>query len=540
MSLRPCLRHHARTASLATLLALGMACGDDSAEDPEDPEPGLLDRTSAALGGADAILATRSERVEASGTRLDPGEARTSREAIEISDFTYALTHRLEEDRLKVEITSTGELLFPATMDYSLAIDGRHGYLEGQSDLFNPATDPRPLPSTQLATQLKHAGVTSLAAVMRRMLADTGAVSEEEDADLDGQPHHVLALESADHPPLRLLIDPESSLPSALETVEHTPPLGDSLVRVRFADYRAAGELELPHEVTIDVDGIEVHRETRAEVELDPDEPDDLYAVADALQAPFDEAEGRRGWLSAQYFQGVELLGLSFLYDDQAEAAFSFVELAPGVFHVQGVTHHVLLVEMSDHLVLVDAPLHEGYCDRLRTAIAERFPDKPIATVIASHFHYDHIGGIRNFGADGGLTVVTGADSAGFLEAVFANPYTVAPDRYAASPEPVTIESVDDSTTLTDGERTIEVHRIEAAHAADMLIVHLPAEGILFNSDLWSPEQGQLVGYFLVGATDLRDEAQRLGIPATTLVAGAHSVATGTLAALDELLESAP
>ena len=50
MSLRPCLRHHARTASLATLLALGMACGDDSAEDPEDPEPGLLDRTSAALG----------------------------------------------------------------------------------------------------------------------------------------------------------------------------------------------------------------------------------------------------------------------------------------------------------------------------------------------------------------------------------------------------------------------------------------------------------------------------------------------------------
>jgi hypothetical protein len=64
----------------------------------------------------------------------------------------------------------------------------------------------------------------------------------------------------------------------------------------------------------------------------------------------------------------------------------------------------------------------------------------------------------------------------------------------------------------------------------------LPAEGILFNADLWSPEQGPLVGYFLVGATDLRDEAVRLGIPLDTVVAGAHSTASGTLAALDELL----
>jgi glyoxylase-like metal-dependent hydrolase (beta-lactamase superfamily II) len=540
MRLRLSLRPLARSAGLATLVILAQACGDDSAEEPEDPESTLLDRTADALGGAAAIQGLGSERIDATGTRLDPGEARTSREAIEVSDYTYTLNHRLAEDRVQVDITSASEFLFPITMEYSLVIDDREGAIEGQADLFNPAAEPRPLRSTQLATRLKHNRVTSLSWVIRQMLASPDAVSEEEDVEHDGRPHHVLALESSDHPPLRLLIDPDSSLPAAIETVEHTPPVGDTLVQVRFAGYQDAGDLLLPYELTIDVDGIEVQRETRAAIEPGAADADDLYDVPAALETPFDETGGRRGWLSSQYFQGYELTGLSFLYDDPTEAPLTFVELAPGVFQVQGATHHVLLVEMSDHLVLVDAPLDDDYCERLRVAVAERFPDKPITTVVASHFHYDHVGGIRNFGADGELTVVTGADSADFHQAVFANPYTVAPDRYAASPAPVTIESVDDSTTITDGSRTIEVHRIEADHAADMLIAYLPAEGILFNSDLWSPQQGALVGYFLVGATDLADETARLGIPADTLVAGAHSTGTGTLAELAELLEAAP
>jgi glyoxylase-like metal-dependent hydrolase (beta-lactamase superfamily II) len=544
MSCRPShlSRFRLRSIRCVPLVLLLGACGDDSPEDTGDdggdgsgPEPSLVERTAAALGGADAIAAARSEHIEATGTRLDPSEARTSREAIAISDFRYAMTHRPIEDRVQVSVVSEGDLLFPVTLEYGLVIDGREGTIEGSADLFNPAAERRALPPAQLATRLKHTGTTSVLAVMQRILADPTAVTEEEDADHDGRPHHVLAVESADHPPLRLLVDPDTSLPAALETVEHTPPLGDTQVLTTFADYQQTGSLLLPHEVTIDVDGLEVHRETRSLVEAGADDPDDLYAIPGDLRAPYDEEAGRRGFISAQYLQGVELLGLSFLFGDAA-APLTFVELAPGVFHVQGTTHHVLLVEMADHLVLVDAPLDERFCDRLRIAIGERFPKKPVATVVASHFHYDHVGGIRNFAADGGLTVVAGADSVAFHEAVFANPYSVEPDRYAAGRPPVAIEGVEDSTTLTDGERTVEVYRIEAFHAADMLIVYLPAEGILFNADLWSPEQGPLVGYFLVGATDLRDEAVRLGIPFDTVVAGAHGTATATLAALDELL----
>ena len=534
-----------RSRSMTLFLSIGLvaaACGDDDTDDGGDDDDGpvqetLLDRAAEALGGAAAIQAARSERITAVGTRLDPSEAPSSTETVEIGDFEYSLTHRLAEDRLRVHTTVESDFLVPITMDYTIVIDGDGGSVEGVADLFSGVADPRSLPSAQLTTRLKHTRVTSILALMRRALADPDMVSQEEDAERDGRLHHVLAVESDDHPPLRLFIDPASLLPVAIETTEHTPPLGDTLVAVQLDDYREVGELRLPYQVTIDVDGLAVHAETRSLIEIDPDDPDEGYAVAGPLRAPFVEADGHRGWIGAQYLQGVELLGLPFFYLDPSEIAFDFVELAPGVFHARGGTHNVLVVEMADHLVLVDAPVRESYSQRLHAAMAKRFPDKPVRTVVASHFHYDHVGGIRYFAADCGVTVVAGAPSVPFYQAVFANPYSVEPDRYAGSQEPVTIEGVEGSLELTDGTRTVEVHRIASGHAADMVIVYLPAERILFNADLWSPEQGPLVGYFLVGATELRDETARLELPGETLVVGAHSAGTGTLADLGELVE---
>ena len=37
----------------------------------------------------------------------------------------------------------------------------------------------------------------------------------------------------------------------------------------------------------------------------------------------------------------------------------NFTELMPGVFHVTGSTHHSFVVEMNDHIVVVEPPLYE-------------------------------------------------------------------------------------------------------------------------------------------------------------------------------------
>ena len=75
-----------------------------------------------------------------------------------------------------------------------------------------------------------------------------------------------------------------------------------------------------------------------------------------------------------------------------------------------------------------------------------------------------------------------------FLERVAKTPHTIVPDRLAASKKAVKIQTVGDKGQLTDGTRTIELHRLQGyEHTGDMLVVYLPKEKILAEPDAFTP-----------------------------------------------------
>jgi glyoxylase-like metal-dependent hydrolase (beta-lactamase superfamily II) len=51
------------------------------------------------------------------------------------------------------------------------------------------------------------------------------------------------------------------------------------------------------------------------------------------------------------------------------------------------------------------------------------------------------------------------------------------------------VEGFKDVKTLTDGDRTIELREIANPHANGMIVVYLPKEKMLFESDLFTPGQ---------------------------------------------------
>lgn len=161
--------------------------------------------------------------------------------------------------------------------------------------------------------------------------------------------------------------------------------------------------------------------------------------------------------------------------------------IAPGVWFVGGGSHNSVAIEMKDHLVLVESPLNDGRAGPVIDAVKALAPGKPIRYVINSHHHFDHAGGLRTAVAEG-ATVVTQAANVPYFERAFATPNRIAPDRLAQSGRKATFMPVGDKATLTDGTRTIDIHRMtDSVHTDTFLMIHLPAEKILIEADAYTP-----------------------------------------------------
>ena len=162
-------------------------------------------------------------------------------------------------------------------------------------------------------------------------------------------------------------------------------------------------------------------------------------------------------------------------------------KLATGVYYMRGGSHHSLVIDQADHIVVVEGPQNEARSEAVIAKAKETVPNKPIRYLVNTHAHFDHSGGLRTY-VDEGATIVTHMMNRPYYEQAWAAPHTINPDRLAKSNKTATFETVSGRHVLTDGKRPIEIHEITGSgHNDGFLMVYLPAEGILFESDAYTP-----------------------------------------------------
>src|SRR6185436_4529653 len=118
-----------------------------------------------------------------------------------------------------------------------------------------------------------------------------------------------------------------------------------------------------------------------------------------------------------------------------APAMVTVEEVGKGLWYLAGQSHHSVLVEFADHLVLIETPQHEVRSAAVVAKAKELRPNKPIKYVINTHHHFDHSGGIRAAFAEG-ATVITHEGNKAFFEAVATRPHTLTADAQSRSPKP--------------------------------------------------------------------------------------------------------
>jgi glyoxylase-like metal-dependent hydrolase (beta-lactamase superfamily II) len=242
-----------------------------------------------------------------------------------------------------------------------------------------------------------------------------------------------------------------------VEYVQATIPnamLGDLTIEVRYSDYKDFGGVQFPLKIEQSAGGFPSVDLTVSGVR--PNAPLDL-AVPETIR--------------------------------QAASPYAKVaseKVADGVWYITGGTHHSVAIEMSDHVVLVEAPLND---ERALAVLAEArgLSPKPVKFVVNSHHHFDHAGGLRAVAGEG-ITILTHEVNRPFFSRVLAAPATLRPDHLARTGKKGAVEGVRDRQVLSDGTRDVEIHHIAGnAHHDGMLMVYLPKERLLIQADAFTP-----------------------------------------------------
>ena len=165
-------------------------------------------------------------------------------------------------------------------------------------------------------------------------------------------------------------------------------------------------------------------------------------------------------------------------------------KIADGVFFLTGGAPMSVLVEFSDHVVVIEAPQDDARSEATIAAVRRMMPTKPIRYVVNTHHHFDHSGGLGGYVAEG-IPIITHEKSKPYFEGIFRNRLRPEPDRVARSRQRAIIETVGDKRVLRDAGMTLELYHLEGnLHAETLLVAYLPRQKLLVQADAFHPRPG--------------------------------------------------
>ena len=268
-------------------------------------------------------------------------------------------------------------------------------------------------------------------------------------------------------------LNSETGLPAILSTSEHDPLFGRVQTSVEYSSWQDVNGLMVPARLEYRVDGRLVRRELRDSINAVLGEPSDHPDYSDAMSTP----RYSLGWNRAHWFIGRIALGGPM--DRDQSTPVEFLEVANGVYQIHGISHHNLLIELDDGLIVVDAPMYPDRSEAVLKALTERWPNKPVQHLILTHHHLDHSGGLATYAASDIPITMHSLNREFFFDAFV--------QQGIANPD---IRGVGDKTNIEIGGRAINLYEIPTTHADGLLGVYLPDVKLLLIADIYSPGQG--------------------------------------------------
>lgn len=414
------------------------------------PEQQVIDDAAAALGGRSQVLAARTLVMEGEGTQYNLGQDMrpgASGQTFAVSSFRRVVD--IAGRRARTELTRTPNFAFfqgPQPQRQVQGIDGEVGYNVAAN---GNATRTAATVAQDRRAEFYHHPLTLVAAA----LAEGTTLSTVQTGN-----ERSVAIVLADGLRLVLVTD-ANGLPRRIESRGYHANLGDVTVSTRFDAYVPVNDLSLP---------------SRIESRVDDFTTSDIRLTSQTLNGDTDELAAPAAVASAP---APTPAAVNVVADD----------IAPGIWLLGGQSHHSVLVEFSDHLLLIDAPQSEARTLGVIAKARELRPDKPLTRLVTTHHHFDHTAGVRAAVAEG-LSVITHSGNVDFFEEMAKRPHTITSDALAKNARPATVEGVDGERVFKDAVMEMVLYHVEGnPHSDTMLMAYFPRHRVLVQVDAFSP-----------------------------------------------------
>jgi glyoxylase-like metal-dependent hydrolase (beta-lactamase superfamily II) len=502
--------------------------GDPGTSTTVDPALSTVDKAFAGIGGKAAIQALQSFELTTSGQRYAAGEGFRP-EAAPLLGSTFdgtVVSYDVAGDKLAIHHKRNLTLFFPLAQDYKEIINGNQGVLDGTESLFGFPGGP--LTSDRTAAIRRQQRFLNPHLILKDIAANPGLATDGGAALLDGGLYNLLVVNDAVHP-ITLYVNAKTGKIAKLVTLGNEPLHRDIPVEVFYEGWEPTQSgLLFPKNVYVGADGHLVASETRKTVAVNGTLAASRFQFPAGVNPyPYNAEDAARGAANHMFHDIFASFGIPL---DGLDTTTNATELAPGVHYIRGWSHNTIVVEQTNGIVVLEAPLYPERGDALISWIKTQFPNKPITHVLATHHHSDHVAGLRSFVAEG-TKVVVHESVASFYQELFRAPSTVRPDALAKKPTAATLVTVPIGSPLRieDTAHPVVAYHLPNGHAADMLLFYLPNEKIAFSSDLFNPGQGGIGN----GPKELYTAIKTTYDLDVTTVTGGHGN-TSTLAELQQ------
>ena len=429
------LRHAALVVLVPCLILFQLSCAQPT---PAEQGRQLLEQTAEAMGGLASLQGIENITRVGTSQRSSLGQGPVTTQRV--------LVGRVSPFKQMIDFTGPREVGLAGDREIPTVADWEKG---GYRNVFGAAL--RPLEPHQL-TGYKTEWDRDIAKFVVNALGDGSTI--------EGAGENQVTLRFIDGTTYQVSLDGTTHLITGLEFTEDTNPYGD-LAKVRtFSDYQDAGGVQLPFKETTEAMGETIQAREWSSISINGELNEEQFAIA----------------------EGLEELAKQIGHGDTIEVATS--ELAEGVYFGESMHMNNMWVEFEDFIAVIEGPGNEMHSLEAIRQIRETSGDKPIRYLITSHHHSDHTGGIRAYAAEG-ATLVTHANNEEVIREILTRPHTLKPDSLSQSGLEPQIEVVEETHTITDGNRSIELLHVPNPHASGYLAIYLPKERLLFESDLF-------------------------------------------------------